>query len=166
METIKEYNKILDDLGTLYSTSEQAFIHKYNKMPEETRNLFRDVFNGGRCVECEDTSDYIRETYFMYISYYNKTRDFNDKTLPFTLKNPFDLAEFHSLLVLLERLLDADVDKFATVFDRIPVIMWDKIVDLRLIGSGVKTRSPIYKRCLDISKKLSLNYSEYFNNTY
>jgi hypothetical protein len=164
METIKEYNKILDDLGVLYSSNEQLFIHKYNKLPEETRNLFRDVFNGVTDVGCTDTTDYIRETYYMYLSYYSKTRDFNDDSLPFTLKNPFDLAEFHSLLELLERLLDADIEKFASVFDRIPVIMWDKIVDLRLIGSGVKTSSPMYKKCLDISKKLSLEYSEYFNN--
>jgi len=163
MEIIKEYNKTLDSLGALYNTSEQAFILKYNRLPEETRNVFRDVFNEGFCVGCKETTEYIRETYYMYLMHYNKTRDFNDENLPFTLRNPFDLVEFHALLCLLNELLDADIDEFGAIFDKIPVIMWDKIGDLRLVGSGVKTSSPMYKRCLDISKKLSLSYSDYFN---
>jgi hypothetical protein len=164
----QKFEKMLDDFAILYSESEVNFILSFIKIPSE---ILEEIIKMRVYVEemektsLEDTAEYASEVLNYYETSYKKLTKSKQSIVikkvyeTFTLRNPNDLIVFEDFLNRLVILLDISPVKFVEAFPKCPVVLWDKIDDLRETSYKEDRDSDEYTRCLEKCKLLSFAFS-------
>jgi len=161
---LNKIDKILDELILKYSDSENSFINHFKLIEKDDliliikMSLLEDYYDN----EYFDTFDKAKEIMFYFNTFKLK---YQIKPKPkkygsFTLRNPQDLIIFEEFLDKMIKLLELSPKHFLNIFPKCPVLIWDKIDDLRETSYKLERDSEEYTRCLRKCKRVSFAFSE------
>lgn len=155
---------LLENYITLYSESEESFYKDFSKLHKDIKQEINSLSKNKESyldTQLEDTSDLAYEVLGYYNSYKKIAKKVKaEKSTAFTLRNSDDLAIFEEFLDKMIKLKSLSPKHFVNLFPKCPVVLWDKIDDLRETSNKPDRDSEEYTRCLVKCKLLSFEYSE------